>query len=108
MDYLQKIVGDIELHSVEGIKECFSNGVNPNDYYKNEPLIFELTSEYTRTSRFKDCVKAFVEHGLNFNDKALQAVLLDDFDSLDAELNARPGIVEKRYTLAVLIRLCIK
>ncbi len=58
-----------------------------------------MTSEYTRTSRFKDCVKAFVEHGLNFNDKALQAVLLDDFDSLDAELNARPGIVEKRYTL---------
>ncbi len=36
MDYVQKIVGDIELHSVEGIKECFSNGVNPNDYYKNE------------------------------------------------------------------------
>ena len=23
MDYLQKIVGEIEEHSVEGIKECF-------------------------------------------------------------------------------------
>ena len=32
MDYLQKIIGDIEEHSVEGIIECFENGVNPNDH----------------------------------------------------------------------------
>jgi hypothetical protein len=27
MNYLEKIVGEIEEHSVEGIKECFENGL---------------------------------------------------------------------------------
>ncbi|MEJ7740718.1 MAG: hypothetical protein WKF97_25150 [Chitinophagaceae bacterium] len=46
MNYLQKLIEEIELHSVEGIKECFENGVNPNDIIRNEPLIYELTSEW--------------------------------------------------------------
>lgn len=46
MNYLEKIIGDIEEHAVEGIKDCFANGVSPNDYYKGAPLIYELTSEY--------------------------------------------------------------
>ncbi len=33
----------------------FSNGVDPNDYFRNEPHIYELISEYTRSPRFKDC-----------------------------------------------------
>jgi len=99
MDYLQKIVGEIEEHSVEGIKECFSNGVNPNEYYNNEPLIYELTSEYARTSRFKDCVKAFVDYGLDFDDKALLAVLLDDASFLHAQLNDNPEALATSYTL---------
>jgi hypothetical protein len=28
MDYLQKINIDFELHSVDGIRECFKSGVN--------------------------------------------------------------------------------
>ena len=51
MNYMDKIIGEIEIHSAEGIKECFANGVSPNDLYKNEPLINELTSEYARTRR---------------------------------------------------------
>lgn len=97
MNHLEKIIGDIEEHSVEGIKECFANGISPNDLYNNEPLINELTSEYARTPRFKECVQAFVDHGLIFDDKALLAVLLDDAASLDAQLNK--DIVNKKYTL---------
>lgn len=97
MTYLEKIIGDIEEHSVEGIKECFANGVSPNDYYNNEPLINELTSEYARTPQFKECVKAFVDHGLIFDDKALLAVLLDDPATLDKQLNK--DIINKKYTL---------
>lgn len=100
MDYLQKLVTDIELHSVEGIKECFENGVDPNDHFRNEPLIYELISEYTRTPRFKDCVKAFVDYGLDFDDKALLAVLLDNAESLTAELSKNPGTLTKDYTLS--------
>lgn len=99
MDYLQKIIVDIELHNVDGIKECFLHGINPNDIYNKEPLIYELTSEYTRSPRFKDCIRAFVEHGLHFHDKILLAVLLDNATSLDKQLTANPGSVENRYTL---------
>jgi hypothetical protein len=115
MDYLQKIIGEIELHSVEGIRECFSKGVNPNDYFRNEPLIYELTSEYTRTSRFKDCVRTFVDHGLDFKDKILLSVLLDDAKSLESYASTDPDAIRKEYTLrcaytplfnATLLHIC--
>lgn len=99
MDYLAKIIGDIEIHSVEGIKECLDHGVDPNDVYKNEPLINELTSEYARTPRFKDCVRAFVDAGLKFEDQALLLVLLDDAPALEDYLNTHTEVTHKRYSL---------
>ena len=99
MDYLQRIIEEIELHSVEGIKECFANGVNPNDHYKGEPLIYELISEYTRGPKFKGCVRAFVDHGLVFEDKILLSVLLDDPSALDLRLIKKPEAIQKKYSL---------
>jgi len=99
MDELDKLIGDIECHSVEGIKECFSKGINPNDHFRNEPLIYELISEYTRTPRFKDCVKAFIKAGLKFDDQELLAVLSDDADRLDAQLHEHPEVVKQTYNL---------
>ena len=99
MDYFQKIVGEIELHSVEGIKECFLNGVDPNDLFRNEPLIYELTSEYTRSPRFRDCVKAFIDHGLKFADKILLSVLLDDAVSLESFLSKNRNALRSEYDL---------
>ncbi len=99
MNYLEKIVGHIEEHSVEGIKECFAKGVNPNDYFKNEPLIYELTSEYMRSSEFKNCVRVFVDYGLHFEDKLLLSVLLDDSKSLDDQLEFFPDGAHKLFTL---------
>src|SRR5436190_743938 len=99
MNSLDELVIQIELHSVEGIKKCFFAGVNPNDYFRGEPLIYELTSEYTRTSRFKDCVKAFVDNGLDFDDKILLSVLLNDAKTLHHLLNIDPQKLLKKYTL---------
>ncbi|CAN5539711.1 hypothetical protein BH10BAC3_BH10BAC3_14360 [soil metagenome] len=99
MDYLIELIVQIELHSVEGISECFSNGINPNDLDKNEPLIYELTSEYTRSPRFKDCVKTFVDHGLLFDDKVLLSVLLNDAKALNTDLKNDPDLVHKKYNL---------
>ena len=99
MDYMAKIIGEIEHHSVAGIEECFRNGVSPNDIYRGEPLIYELTSEYTRSPYFKRCVKAFVDHGLKFDDKALLAILLDDANALRLILQNDTEIVRKPYTL---------
>ncbi len=99
MDYLQKFVGYIETHDVEGIKECFENGISPNDLFRGDPLIHELTSEYTRTPRFKDCVKAFIDYGLKYDDPAFMAVLLDDAISLDTQIHANPGILTHTDTI---------
>ena len=99
MNGLDEIVTQIELHSVEGIKDCFSRGVNPNDRFRGEPLIYELISEYTRSPRFKDCIKAFVNHGLDFEDKVLLAVLMDDAGTLDDITRKDPEAISKKYTL---------
>jgi ankyrin repeat protein len=99
MDYLQEIIGEIEVHSVEGIRRCLEHGVTPNDYFKGKPLIEELTSEYARSPRFKECVRIFVDYGLEFDDKILLAVLLDDSGSLAEHLATNPSVVSKRYTL---------
>ena len=99
MDYLQKLVTDIELHSVEGIRECFENGISPNDYFKNKPLIYELINEYPRGPKFKECVKTFVEYGLEFGDKILLAVLMDEAGTLNKLLSGNPSAISKTYTL---------
>ena len=99
MDYFQKIIGEIEVHSVEGIKECFLNGVNPNDLFRGEPLIHELISEYIRSPRFKDCVKIFLDYGLKFEDKILLSILLDDATSLESFLSKDGTAVGNEYQL---------
>ena len=99
MDYQKEIITQIELHSVEGIRNCFLNGVNPNDTFKGEPLINELTSEYLRSSRFKECVKAFVEFGLEFDDKILLAVLTNDSNMLQNLIEENPQVVSSKYSL---------
>lgn len=99
MDYLKKIITDIELHSVEGIRNCFENGISPGHFFNNEPLLYELTSEYTRSPRFKDCVKAFVDYGLQFEDKALLAVLLNDSEMPEGQITPDKSILSKKYSL---------
>ncbi|WP_373494252.1 hypothetical protein [Aquiflexum sp.] len=98
MDYLQKIIGEIEIHSVEGIKTCFENGISPNAIFKNKPLINELITEYGRGPTFRECFKVFVDYGLKFDDKVLLAVFLDDADSLEILLNENKEALNNRYT----------
>ena len=99
MDYFQKTIGEIERHSIEGLGECFSNGVDPNGLFRGEPLIYELTSEYTRSPRFKDCVRIFVDRGLKFDDQILLSVLLDDAISLASFLDKDRNAVRNEYDL---------
>ncbi len=98
-DLINEIVIQIELHSPGGIQKCFANGLSPNETYNGEPLIYELTSEYTRSSRFKECVRLFVNNGLNFPDPALLAVLSDDVLLLEEEIRKDSGTVFKLRTL---------
>jgi Ankyrin repeat len=98
MDYLQKINIDFELHSVDGIRECFKSGVNPNEIVNGKPLIYDLINMYTRGPLFKSCMQAFVDYGLNFEDKVLLSVLLDDAALLDTQLIADKNAITKKYS----------
>jgi len=99
MDAMKEIIGQIEHHSVDRIKSCFARGVDPNSIFRGEPLLHELTSEYTRSPNFKECVKAFVDHGLNYDDKVLLSVLLDDAATLGQHLTSDGSLAHKKYSL---------
>ncbi len=99
MDYLKNILIDFELHRAEGIKTCFEQGVNPNAIQEGKPLIYALINMYTRGPSFKKCIKAFVDHNLEFEDNVLLAVLLDDAVLLDKQLTANKTLLTKTYSL---------
>jgi len=90
MSVIAELAIQIELNNVAGIRDCFLKGVHPNDRYKGAPLLYELTSEYTRSTNFKHCVQAFVDHGLTLNDPLLQSVLLDDAHTFEQLLKDAP------------------
>lgn len=98
-DYATRIIEDIETHNAEAIAECFQNGVSPNAIFRYEPLLHELTSEYGRGPSFKQCVRAFVDHGLQYENAPLLAVLLDDADTLNKLIQVTPSLVSDRITL---------
>ncbi len=99
MNQLNKILGDFELHSASGIRDCFAQGVDPNAIHKGKPLVYELINMYTRGPAFRECMQVFVEHGLNFEDPVLLSVLLNDADSLERQLLADRSLVTKRVSL---------
>lgn len=98
MDYLKRIITDFELHSANGIKECFENGVNPNETVNGQPLIYQLINMYTRGPLFKNCVQTFVDNGLEFEDKALLAVLTDNASLLQQQIAIDKSAMSKRYS----------
>lgn len=98
MDYLQKIITDFGLLSVDGIKESFRNGVNPNQIVNGKPLVYKLINMYTRGPLFKSCIEAFVDYGLDFEDEVLLSVLTDNDSLLEKQLSVDKSAIEKRYS----------
>jgi Ankyrin repeat len=99
MDYVGKIITDFELHSVEGIRECFEHGVDPNLIVHGKPLIYELINMYTRGPLFKSCIQAFIDRGVAFDDRALLAVLSDNAPLLEEQLALDKRLIHSRYSL---------
>lgn len=115
MDLVNQILGEFEIHSTEGIKRCFAQGLDPNMDYQGQPLFYALVNMYLRSPEFKHCVRAFVDHGLTFDDPALLAVFLDDADTLESLIENDRSVLIKRYTLdctftplsqATLLHIC--
>ncbi len=98
-DYNQ-ILYAIEVHSIDGICKYFEEGGSPNDVLPDGMPLFTMMIEmYTRTPRFKDCVKAFINRGLEFEDKALLAVFTDDVETLEEMVNKVPALLSKTWSL---------
>jgi len=95
-----QVLYDIEVHSPEGIRRCFEQGGSPNDLLSNgTPLFTVMVEMYTRTPQFKDCVQAFIDHGLQFAHAELLAVFIDDAGQLDEMLKTDPALITKTYSL---------
>lgn len=99
MDYMTRVIEDIETHNLEGLRECFQNGVSPNATFRGQPLLHELVSEYARGPSFKQCVQVFVDHGLIYDSKPLLTVFLDDAESLRKLIEAQPDLVSRRFAV---------
>ncbi len=99
MDYLEKIIADMECLSVEGIRSCFEHGIDPNTVFRGKPLIYELITEYGRGEKFSACVQEFIAFGLKFNDVVLLAVLSNNADQLKRELKINPKVINNKYSI---------
>lgn len=99
MELIEQLIENIETHDVDGIRDCFQSGVDPNASFRGRSLFDELTSEYGRGPRFKDCVRAFVDHGLVHSSEALLACLLDDAGWLGRILEQEPLTAMQRFSL---------
>jgi Ankyrin repeat len=96
---MQNIYTAFEMHDVQGIAACFADGINPNDTVNGQPLIYGLINMYMRGPMFKECIRVFVDNGLQFDDPVLLSVLLDDATKLDALLQNDKQSLLKKYTL---------
>jgi hypothetical protein len=99
MPNFSQMLYDIEVHSVEGIQQYFEEGGNPNEIHNGVPLFTTMVEMYYRSNRFKDCVRAFINTGLQFEDKALLSVLGHDAKRLKEVLNDDDAAIFKTYSL---------
>jgi hypothetical protein len=98
MDQLEKIIIAFETKSLEEIRACFNNGVDPNMTHNGMPLVYELINMYSRGPVFKQCIQLFVDQGLIFEDKALLAVLLDNASMLNKHLGDDKQAIHRKYS----------
>lgn len=98
MDLQHEIGGHIELHSTEGIADCFARGLKPDAICNGNSLLEELIGEYTRGPRFKDCVQVLIDNGVTAEDLALKAVLLNDAQGLEIFVKEDMALLHKLYT----------
>jgi len=97
-DYNQMLYA-IEVHSVGGIRQYFEEGGHPDEVHNGVPLFTTMVEMYMRSPRFKDCIRVFIENGLQFEDKPLLSVLADDASALERYIKDDPSLINKKYSL---------
>jgi hypothetical protein len=93
------LLGAIEVHSVDGIRRILDRGFDVQSRIDGTSIITQLTRMYSRSDRFPECLRLLLERGAQLDDPRLGPVLLDDADSLAAELRRDPSLIEHRTSM---------
>ncbi len=91
------LLGEFEVHAVDAIREYFAEGGNPNEQHNGIPLFTNFVEMYLRSPRFSECVRVFVDNGLEYDDPALLAVLANDAAQLERLVETNLHLVDKTY-----------
>lgn len=94
-----RFINYFEGHEIDDIRALLKNGADPNEVNNGKPIFIWLLEMYTRGPRFKDCVQAFIDAGLVFDDQPLLAVLADDAPKLERLIAEDSSCVHKTYNL---------
>ena len=93
-----------ELHDPQGIRKALDAGASPTAPVNGKPPIDWLISMYTRSPNFAACLRAMLGAGATIGIDLVQAVLLDDEDTLQKIVQQNPErlrerlLVESPYT----------
>ncbi|MCP9767552.1 ankyrin repeat domain-containing protein [Lacihabitans sp. LS3-19] len=97
MEQDSDILYKIEVHDADGLRESFRNGLDPNGVINGEALFLTMINMYMRSPRFKECISAFVENGLEFSDKLLISLLQDKAEDFEKFLDENPEKINQTY-----------
>ncbi len=94
------LLGAFEEHSAEGIREVLTAGGSPTEPIKGKRPIDCLIEAYLRSPRFAECLQVLLDAGASVEDLLLQAVLMDDDESLRCLLKeSNRGVQQKMSPL---------
>lgn len=89
----------VELHAPEGIAEAIRGGLDVRLPIEDKSATTWLTEMYTRSDRFASCLRVLLEAGAPLDDPQLEAVLLNDADTLRNALRTSPLLLLHRTNL---------
>jgi len=88
-----------ETHSVARIRTVLDAGFDVRSTINGKAAVNSLAEMYTRSDRFRECLRLLLERGAVLDDPQIAPVLLDDADGLAAALRADPSLIEHRTSM---------
>lgn len=93
------LLGAIEGHSVDEIRQILDEGFDVRTLIKGKSVVAHLTEMYTRSDHFPDCLRLLLERGAQLDDPRIGPVLLNDSDSLTAALRDDSSLIRHRTSM---------
>lgn len=93
------LLGAIELHSVEEIRQILDDGFDVRTRIDGRSLVTHLTEMYFRSDQFPGCLRLLLDRGAELDDPRIAPVLLNDADGLSKALRDDPSLVRHRASM---------